>query len=80
MTTAHQSLAVGTKINASDKVIMPLEGADFLPVSTFQSLIVLSPTTAHQSLAVGTKINAIDRVIMPLEGADFLGLFLHSRV
>ena len=29
-TTAHQSLAVGTKINACDKVIMPLEGADFL--------------------------------------------------
>jgi hypothetical protein len=41
-TTAHQSLAVGTKINAIDRAIMPLEGADFLPVSTFQSLIVLS--------------------------------------
>ena len=60
ITTAHQSLAVGTKINAIDRVIMPLEGADFfacLYIPEFDGVVI---TTAHQSLAVGTKINAYD--------------------
>ncbi len=65
-TTAHQSLAVGTKINACDKLIMPLEGADFFACFYIPEFDGVVTTTAHQSLAVGTKINTLDKVIMPL--------------
>ncbi|GBL17172.1 hypothetical protein MTo_04502 [Microcystis aeruginosa NIES-1211] len=58
ITTAHQSLAVRTKINASDRAIMPLEGVDFFACFYIPEFDSLVNTTAHQSLAVGTKINA----------------------
>ncbi len=72
ITTAYQSLAVGTKINAIDSATMLLEGVEFFAcfyIPEYDSPVI---TTAYQSLAVRTKINAIDRAIMPFEGADFL--------
>ncbi len=74
ITTAHQSLAVGTKINASD-TMMHLEGVDFLAFFYIPEFDSTVPTTAHQSLAVGTKINASDKAIMLLEGVDFFACF-----
>ncbi len=56
ITTAHQSLAVGTKINASD-TMMHLEGVDFLAFFYIPEFDSTVPTTAHQSQIGSLEIN-----------------------